>query len=297
MSSDYKGGQFRGSLSSAEARAAYLLTRLPATFAANSFIFHEVRRLAPDFAPESLLDFGAGPGTASWAASEIWSSLRGFTFIESNPEMLAMGKRLASANTSLAAARWVQDSNEIVGQSADMVVLSYVMGEVKDVQRILSAAWATTRKILVIVEPGTPKNFSAVAKMRRELMALGGEVVAPCPHHNECPMYQAGDWCHFAVRLERTSEHRRLKGGSLGYEDEKFSYLAISKQPRSMAASRIVRHPETHSGFIKLVLCTPEGLHQQTITRSQKEQFRAARRAKWGDEWVNWSKSNTGGSS
>lgn len=98
-------------------------------------------------------------------------------------------------------------------------------------------------------------------------------------------MAASADWCHFARRLERTSEHRRMKGGALGYEDEKFSYLVLAKQMASKAESRIVRHPITHSGYIQLTLCTTTGLQQETVTRSKKEAFRAARRAKWGDEW------------
>jgi ribosomal protein RSM22 (predicted rRNA methylase) len=267
---------------------------LPATFAANRFVFEEVHRLAGDFAPESLLDFGAGPGTASWAGLETWSSLREFTLVEANREMLALGKRLAATNPALASAQWVPGgAGEITAKSADLVVLSYVIGEMRDAQQLVSEAWRAAKQMLVILEPGTPKNFGVLAAIRREVIRLGGNIVAPCPHHEECPMWEAGDWCHFAVRLERTSEHRRLKGGSLGYEDEKFSYIAVSKQPRPCASSRIVRHPEIRSGFIKLMLCTPEGLEGRTVTRSQKEQFRAARRAKWGDEWANWNNSNT----
>ena len=139
--------------------------------------------------------------------------------------------------------------------------------------------------MLVIIEPGTPSNFDLIARIRRDLIASGAHLVAPCPHEDECPMAIANDWCHFSVRLERTSEHRQMKGGALGYEDEKFSYLAFSKQPLLRADSRIVRHPMTHSGYIRLTLCQPSGLQEKTVTRSHKETFRAARKAKWGDAW------------
>jgi ribosomal protein RSM22 (predicted rRNA methylase) len=99
-------------------------------------------------------------------------------------------------------------------------------------------------------------------------------------------MAAVGDWCHFAARVDRTAEHRRLKDGELGYEDEKFSYLAFSKTPAAHAEARIVRHPQVHGGHIRLTLCTPEGLQSPTVTRSKKEAFRAARKAKWGDGWA-----------
>ncbi|HEX3155503.1 MAG TPA: small ribosomal subunit Rsm22 family protein, partial [Candidatus Angelobacter sp.] len=95
------------------------------------------------------------------------------------------------------------------------------------------------------------------------------------------------DWCHFSQRVERTSQHRQLKGGALGYEDEKFSYLVAAKISAPSTASRIVRHPGKHSGHIQLVLCTPGGkIEQNTITRSRKEAYKRARKAEWGDLWT-----------
>jgi len=64
----------------------------------------------------------------------------------------------------------------------------------------------------------------------------------------------------FSQRLQRTAEHRQLKGGSLGYEDEKFSYLIASRAALNPASARIVRHPRKHIGFLHLNLCTPAGL-------------------------------------
>jgi ribosomal protein RSM22 (predicted rRNA methylase) len=98
-------------------------------------------------------------------------------------------------------------------------------------------------------------------------------------------MAAAGDWCHFSQRVQRTAEHRQLKGGSLGYEDEKFSYLVASRMAFTPAKSRIVRHPRKHTGFLHLNLCTPAGLETRTVTKSQKPAYKFARQAEWGDAW------------
>jgi ribosomal protein RSM22 (predicted rRNA methylase) len=99
-------------------------------------------------------------------------------------------------------------------------------------------------------------------------------------------MAAAGDWCHFAQRIERTSRHRLLKGGALGYEDEKFSYLVASRKRPETLLPRILRHPGKHSGHIQLELCMPEGrVEQRTVTRSDKQAYRLARKAAWGDAW------------
>jgi ribosomal protein RSM22 (predicted rRNA methylase) len=287
LTSNYKTTKFQSSLATAEARAAYLVARLPATYAACESVFAEIARLTGDFAPSSLLDLGAGPGTASWAAIRQWPSLRQFTMVENNRDLAEAGKRMAQSSEALSRASWnledLRSKPEL--PSSELVVLSYAIGELVEPSRLVRAAWNAATEMLVIIEPGTPRNFGEMTRLRSELIASGSNLLAPCPHQLDCPMAAKNDWCHFSVRLERTAEHRRMKGGALGYEDEKFSYLVFSKRPRSRAESRIVRHPMTHSGYIRLTLCASDGVQEKTVTRSQKSNFRAARRAKWGDEW------------
>src|SRR6185436_20102332 len=57
------------------AARAYLTTRLPATFAAISAALNAAEEARPDFAPRTMLDAGAGPGPATWASAQCWSSL------------------------------------------------------------------------------------------------------------------------------------------------------------------------------------------------------------------------------
>ena len=117
------------------------------------------------------------------------------------------------------------------------------------------------------------------------MIAAGADLAAPCPHMAACPMAALNDWCHFSERLDRSAAHRRAKGGELAYEDEKFSYVAASKIPATRAPSRIVRHPQRKPGHVILDLCTNDGLKRQTIGKSNKEAWRAARKADWGDAW------------
>ena len=51
--------------------AAYMAARMPACYAAVYKVLEELSMRLPAFAPESMLDFGAGPGTAIWAAHEV----------------------------------------------------------------------------------------------------------------------------------------------------------------------------------------------------------------------------------
>ena len=93
------------------------------------------------------------------------------------------------------------------------------------------------------------------------------------------------DWCHFAARVERSALHRRLKGGALGHEDEKFTYVAVSRVPVVPVPARVVRHPLRRPGHAALELCTPTGLVRRAVTKRERQAWRAARRARWGDAW------------
>jgi ribosomal protein RSM22 (predicted rRNA methylase) len=98
-------------------------------------------------------------------------------------------------------------------------------------------------------------------------------------------MFATGDWCHFAARVERTAEHRRLKSGALGYEDEKFSYIVAAKRPVALPDSRVLRHPLIHPGHMRLTLCRPQQPESKLVTKSHKTLWRYARKLDWGDPW------------
>jgi ribosomal protein RSM22 (predicted rRNA methylase) len=272
-------------------RAAYLLARLPATYAANVRVFSEIQRLAPESNVTSLLDLGAGPGTGLHAAAHEFDLLGQVTLIEEDAAWLEQGKRLGAHSPfeAVRSARWIRRDLrvDLPLEPHDLIVISYTLGELSqaDAERVVRQAWASTQKFLVVLEPGTRRGFGLVNSVRSMLIASGAHLLAPCPHAAECPMAVAGDWCHFSQRLERSSEHRHLKGGSLGYEDEKFSYVVAARNNFLPAKERIVRHPRKHSGHVQLLLCTPHGLEDRTITKSQKESYRKARKAEWGDAW------------
>jgi ribosomal protein RSM22 (predicted rRNA methylase) len=93
----------------------------------------------------------------------------------------------------------------------------------------------------------------------------------------------APDWCHFAARVNRTSLHRRLKDAELSYEDEKFSYVALGREPMTTVPARLIRRPRHQPGLITLEACTPNGLETARVSKRERERFRAARHAAWGD--------------
>jgi ribosomal protein RSM22 (predicted rRNA methylase) len=204
---------------------------------------------------------------------------------------LDLGRTLARGADSAAvrAAEWRQVSLSSGKRlpEADLVTISYVIGELTAADRtaLVAEAARAAGGAVIIVEPGTPDGYARVIAARDQLIAAGYRILAPCPHDAACPV-QAPDWCHFAARVNRSSLHRQVKGGSLPYEDEKFSYVAAARFPATPAVSRVVRHPQLRKGQVLLELCTrDEGLRRTTVTKRHGADYRAARDADWGDAW------------
>jgi len=290
----------------AEQKLAYLVVRVPATFAACAHALREVCERVPEFTPKTLLDLGAGPGTASWAAAEAFPSIENITLAERDAGMIELGQKLAavSSASALRSAEWLRRDlvSGVPEGNWDLVIASYAVGELTRpaAASFIAQAWKASIGVLLLVEPGTHPGFAVIERARTQLIAAGAELAAPCPHMAACPMTTAPkpgspvvdspavdnkDWCHFSERLERSAAHRRAKGGELAYEDEKFSYIAASRIAPTRARLRIVRHPQRKPGHVILELCTNDGLKRQTIGKSNKEAWRAARKADWGDAW------------
>jgi ribosomal protein RSM22 (predicted rRNA methylase) len=147
---------------------AYLATRLPATYAAVRTSFAAVAEALPDFAPADLLDIGAGPGTALWAAADCWASLRSARLLEASAEARSIGQQL-SRHLPGVGASWQSANVSIDGggggwgqiEKADLVTVAYVLDELdpKIIPPLVSRLWslATT---LVVVEPGHARRLA-----------------------------------------------------------------------------------------------------------------------------------------
>ncbi len=265
--------------------AAYLATRAPATYAAAAEVFEQIRVLRPDWAPVSVLDLGAGPGIATWAALEAWHEISGVALVEAEPEMARAGRTLAEHGPdALRRASWTVAAAGADGARADLVVVSYVIGELQAtaVEELVRHAWERTADTLVIVEPGTTAGYRRTLAARTAVIAAGGSTLAPCPHDAPCPLPD-DDWCHFSVRLPRSRTHRLAKDAERGFEDEKFSYAVLCREPHVPAEARVLRRPDPRPGHVVLDLCTPSGLERRTVSKKEGDAYRRARKLRWGD--------------
>jgi len=287
ISQTYRGGGGSSVIRSETDALAYAVSRMPATYAAITASLNALRTLTPDFAPASLLDIGAGPGTAAWAAAEAFPSLRTFILLDANAALRALALDLGRDNIRL------RDMTYQYGEArtalvdalpADLVVASYMIGEIGSAQQkaLAELMWAKTRDTLLIVEPGTPAGYARIIALREQLIAAGAHVTAPCPHDGGCPL-TAPDWCHFTQRLPRSRAHKQLKSAELAFEDEKFSYVALTRASVTRRPARVLAQPDVAKVEVTAKLCTPDGLMIAKIPRRAKADYARARRWRWGD--------------
>lgn len=276
QSAAYRGGGTSAGIANDLDALAYAVARAPATYAAAQAALARVVEVMGDFAPASLLDVGAGPGTASWAAAGVWPGIA-VTMLDHNPHLRAL------------AAKLMGEANIIAGDMArtlpqtDLVMANYLLAEFPEASAggVARDLWRATGHMLVLVEPGTPQGFARIRAARAALIEAGAHVIAPCTHDRVCPMI-APDWCHFSVRVQRSRDHKIAKGADAPFEDERYAYVAVAREVAAKGA-RIIKPVMEAKPGITLPLCGPDGLKNEFIARRDKEAFKRVRKLEWGD--------------
>jgi ribosomal protein RSM22 (predicted rRNA methylase) len=289
-SAAYRAGRgSAGVIREAADALAYALTRLPATFAACAAVFAEAAERAPGFRPRRLLDAGAGPGAASWAALETWPDLASVAWLDASPQFLELAARLAEAGPAALSGAERRRVDLTGGAadwpSADLVACSYALAEIPPERQaaVTASLWGACEGVLALIEPGTPAGFARLRAARETLVAAGAEILAPCPHNLACPI-DGEDWCHFSVRLARSRDHRFAKAAVVPFEDEPFAYvLAARPAIGAPAPARVLAPPRRGKPGLELKLCTPKGLKTRFVARRDSAAYAGARRLGWGD--------------
>lgn len=293
VSAAYRGGGgSAGVVLTPDDALAYALARLPATYAADIAAFSAVAEACPDFAPATLLDAGAGPGTASWAALEVWPQIEAALMLDESGPFLDLARILGEAGAPVIAGAERRRTNLTAAQvepwpRAELVVASYVLAEIPAQAQgpLVDRLWDACEGLLVLVEPGTPAGYQRILAARAQLIDAGARLAGPCPHAQACPLTEP-DWCHFVQRLPRSRDHRLAKGAEAPFEDEKFIWLAAARAGVMIApfAARVLAPPHQAKPGIDLKLCVDTGaLEPRFVPRRDKPAFAQARRLDWGD--------------
>lgn len=263
---------------------SYAISRMPATYAAVSSVLEQILDSYHE-SLTSIIDVGAGTGAAVWAINDRTKS-NDIKCLEREESMISIGKKLMK-NTDLNDVKW--DKFDIlkddIKENGDVVISSYMINELpkEEREKAVKKMWNATNKLLVIIEPGTPAGFANILEIRNNILNLGGNIVAPCCCIGKCPIAK-DDWCAFYTRIARSSIHRQTKNGTLGYEDEKFSYIVFSKVPVDNKGERILRHPQINSGYVKVKVCTSNGIEEKTYSKKDKEIYKKVRKMNAGQK-------------
>ena len=288
--------------------AAYAAGVLPSTFAAVINIMYEISGRISDFQPRSMLDFGTGPGTAIWAAKEVFK-LEKCVGVDLSEDMLRVAEHLEESmkkegDNSIEFKRYLGFDPK--APKTDLVVSAFTLGDIASTalqKSTIEQLWAQTGDVLVLVDRGTPIGFSNIARARQWILdseGLNTHVVAPCSHDRPCPLLFSPQakpddiWCHFSQRVQRPSFLMKTKHSKFNTEDSKYSYVVLRRGNRPTKSTmeeqayqwpRLIQPALKKNGHVVMDVCSKEGeIQRMVIPKSQgKIPYRDARKAMWGD--------------
>ncbi|KAF9537826.1 37S ribosomal protein S22 [Mortierella hygrophila] len=250
---------------------AYIAAMAPTTFSAIKNVLQEVNKRLPDLNPKTFLDFGTGPGTAIWAANEVWEEPLKYTGVDTSLAMLETAEEILdnlSTNGSPIPNVTFKPfmSHGAKAVKYDVVMSAFALSELTTPalrKSTLEHLWNSTNDMLILVDRGTPSGFRILAEAREQILGLDldrivtkpkydaygqlipeepiikpepAHVVAPCPHDKVCPMYESlsrdSQWCHFSQKVQRPDFLRKTKHSKDNYEDAKYTYVVLRKGPR-----------------------------------------------------------------
>lgn len=194
-----------------------------------------------------VVDFGAGPATASLALRDTVPSLEHFRLIERSP----VPARLLEGSGFSFQTSWTPD---ILKEPArTLFVASYSLTEGELPREALNA------EALMLIEPSTQDDGRRLLELRRRLLSEGYFAWAPCPHQLGCPLLEDSrrDWCHDRVHVERPEWLVSLES-HLPFRNQTvtFSYLLLRKTaPPAPTWARLVGDRLEENGKDRQLVC------------------------------------------
>ncbi len=147
---------------------------------------------------DTTIDWGAGPGTASFALAKNLN-LKNQILIEKSKDALKAFQDLEPLlkNPNLTTELDLKKINSDAKKT--MLVFSYSLTEMD----ALPAGW-NQFEALMILEPATKQDGRKLLELRNKLMAEGYTIWAPCVHQQSCPLLEESktDWCHDRVHVD-----------------------------------------------------------------------------------------------
>ncbi|KAL3275930.1 hypothetical protein HHI36_020664 [Cryptolaemus montrouzieri] len=166
----------------------YLVGKSPADYAVLVKIFSEIKSRDSEWKPRSLIDFGSGVGTVTWAANTVWTkSILEYFNVDAASEMndlaeLLMKEGRGEKQMSMQGIFYRQFL-PATATPYDLVVSAYSLMELPSLKNRLEVVrnlWKKTTKYLVVVEQGTNSGYKIINEVRDYILGHeNGHVFSP----------------------------------------------------------------------------------------------------------------------
>ena len=266
---------------------AYSVIRMPATYSAIRTSMEKVLEMC-DLKIDSVLDIGSGTGAAEWVVSDLLD-VEDIVCLEREKTMRDISRKYFSYHDILKNVKFIESDilKENLSVKKDLSIMSYIINELDEKDRLIAIQKVldATNKLLLIVEPGTPEGFNNIKMIKEYAQEKGFCVLAPCTGNCRGCNLPEDDWCASSVRVQRSKIHKYLKDAEVGFEDEKFTYIAISKEKIENLKDgyRILRHPKIENGRVTIKVCKNGEISEKIITKKDKELFKTVKKKNIGD--------------
>ncbi|KAG0250763.1 37S ribosomal protein S22 [Mortierella polycephala] len=220
---------------------AYVAAMASTTYSAIKNVLEEVHRRVPTLQPKTFLDFGTGPGTAIWAANEVWGAPLKYTGVDTSMAMLETAEDILDAMSSRGTP--IQNvafkpfmSHGPQAAKHDIVMSAFALSELTTPalrKSTLEHLWDSTNDILILIDRGTPSGFKVLAEAREQILGLDANRIKAKPKYDA-----------YGVQLpeEPTKREpayvlapRKTKHTKENFEDAKYTYVILRKGPRPIS--------------------------------------------------------------
>jgi len=209
----------------------------------------------------NVLDFGAGPATASLALLREDKKVN-LSIYDKSLEMLAVAEKLLKAERQVY--RVYHDSRQALDKKYDLIMVANALNEfsseeedifIKNIDKSLSE-----NGILLLLEPALKVTSRRLMNFRNKFLSFYKyQILYPCTHCQACQMLKSlDDWCHASLEGLNSRLVKQIDEIT-GYNKHRLKYAAlIFKKTSPLGKShdyRIVTLPNKDRRGVEMTLC------------------------------------------
>ncbi len=266
---------------------AQLAYYFPLNFLRNLRVFQELHSLHFFDQPFSWYEWGPGLGPSLEAYLQVLAShktslpsfLKKVHLLETSTQARTIYQHRLQKSAELFPIQWMnQWPTTLPPQS--LLVFSYSLTEIKG----NLPDWIWSADSIIIIDPSTQEDGRRLMALREAALSKNFQVIAPCTHHQKCPLllHSQKDWCHDRLGWSRPSwmleieKHLPFKNQTLT-----LSYLALKRQP-SFNQEKTTEQKnkfiggaafQTHPTRVVGDFLNEKGKTRQLICRSSEREF------------------------